>query len=76
MSMLRVFGCKVFVYNEDPQCQKLDDRAIPGYFAGYSSEVKGWQIWLPDSKKFILFRNVKFLETSFRNNPNTSLHRQ
>jgi hypothetical protein len=65
LSMLRVFGCKVYVYNEDPKRTKLDDRSIPGYFAGYSTEVKGWKIWLPEKRKFIISRNVKFLESSF-----------
>ena len=62
---LRVFGCTAFVHVPDTKRKKLDPKAIKGIFVGYPTGSKGYKIYLPDSRKMIRSRDVKFLENSF-----------
>jgi hypothetical protein len=63
LSNLRVFGCRVIYLNTNPKMKKLDHRGLEGIFAGYSERTKGYFIYDLKSKKFILSRSVKFIET-------------
>lgn len=55
------FGCEVFVTNRTPDRGKLEPRSREGIFIGYSSTSKAYRIWLPEEKKTITSRDVKFL---------------
>ena len=43
---------------------KLDPRAKKGVFVGFKKEIKGYKIWDPKDKKFVLSRDVTFNEAS------------
>jgi hypothetical protein len=53
-----------YIYNDDQTIGKLDNRAIKGVFVGYTTNSKGWQIYLPDRRKIVHSRNVTFWESS------------
>ena len=65
LSEMRIFGCQVYAH-EPPvgKYYKLDNRAKPGLFMGYSENVKGTLVYLPKEDKVIISRTVKFLENS------------
>ena len=54
-SHLRVYGCKSFVHVPKKERSKLDDKAIPHVFVGYSDEL-----WDPAKKKLVRNRDVVF----------------
>jgi len=41
---------------------KLDKRALPGIFIGYSSVAKAYKIFQPQNGKIIVSRDVHFME--------------
>ncbi|KAJ1520362.1 hypothetical protein ONE63_003497 [Megalurothrips usitatus] len=57
------FGCKGWIYKKDG---KFEQRAHDCVFVGYgdnmmgSSEVKGYRVWVPSVRKFIVAHDVKF----------------
>lgn len=62
LNYLRAFGSTVYVLDKDPAKGKLSDRSMKGIFIGYPRETKGYRIWLPESRRFIVARDVKFIE--------------
>jgi len=62
LSNLRVFGSRCIAHNLDPKKKKLDPRGREGIFVGYSDMAHGYVIYLPQEKKIILSRTVKFFE--------------
>ena len=42
---------------------KLDPRAKKGVFEGFKRGIKGYKIWDPKDRKFVLSRDVTFDET-------------
>ena len=62
-SKLKVFESRVYYLDTEPGKEKLDQRSREGIFIGYSDESKGYRLWLPEKRKVIMSRNVKFLET-------------
>ncbi|MCI11517.1 copia-type polyprotein [Trifolium medium] len=60
---LKIFGCLCFSYIPSVKRDKLDKKAEPGIFVGYSSTSKAYRIYLPQSNKVIVSRDVKFLES-------------
>ena len=50
---LRVFGCPAYYHIKE---DKLDPRAKKGVFVGFKKGVKGYEIWDPKDKKFVLSR--------------------
>lgn len=59
---LKTFGCLCFSYIPQVKRDKLDKKAEPGIFVGYSSTSKAYIIYLPQGNKLIVSRDVKFLE--------------
>ena len=53
-------GPAYYLVKED----KLDPRAKKGVFVGFKKGVKGYKIWDPKDKKFVLSRDVTFDEAS------------
>ena len=64
LSKMRIFGCRVFAYNDDPNRSKTDPRALEGIFVGYGEQTNGYLVYLPNSRKIISSRNVEFFENS------------
>lgn len=52
----------MFCLNKTPTKGKFDVRSRRGIFIEYSGESKGFRIWLPDSRKVEVTRDVHFLE--------------
>lgn len=61
---LRVFGCLAYVHVPKEKRNKLDDRAVPGIFAGYETACKGWRVYVKSGVHFksVVSRDVKFME--------------
>ena len=59
--MLRVFGCPAYYHVKE---DKLDPRVKKGVFVGFKRGIKGFKIWDPTDKKFLLSRDVTFEEAS------------
>ena len=59
---LKTFGCLCFSYIPQVKRDKLDKKAEPGIFVGYSSVSKAYRIYLPQNNKVIVSRDVQFLE--------------
>jgi len=59
--LLRVFGCLAFYHIKE---DKLDPRARKGVFVRFKKGVKGYKIWDPKDRKFILSRDITFNEAS------------
>ena len=58
---LHIFCCPAYYHVIE---SKLDPRAKKAIFLGFSSGVKGYQLWCSDSKKLVLSRDVTFDETA------------
>lgn len=43
----------------------MDDRAVKGVFIGYCTDAKAYRIYIPDSGKVLVSRDVKFIESEF-----------
>ncbi|KAG7594092.1 Integrase catalytic core [Arabidopsis thaliana x Arabidopsis arenosa] len=59
---LRVFGCVFFVLIGE-QRSKLDPKSVKGMFIGYSITQKGYKCYIPETKKVLVSRDVKFVES-------------
>lgn len=60
---LKFFGCLCFCYIPEVKREKLDRKAEPGIFVGYSSKSKAYRVYLPQTNKIIVSRDVQFFET-------------
>jgi len=65
VSLLRVFGCDVFVHVPKVKCDKLDPRASKGTFLGYEPNSKAYRILAQDGR-IIVSRDVQFHECKFK----------
>jgi len=62
ISNLRVFGSQCYVHNDSPTRRKLDARAFPAIFIGYSTTSKAWRYYVPLRRKTGTSRNIIFDE--------------
>jgi len=59
---LRVFGCPAYyLVKED----KLDPKVKKGVFIGFKKEVKGYKIWDPKEKKFVLTEMSRLMRLQY-----------
>ncbi|CAL2249531.1 unnamed protein product [Prunus armeniaca] len=61
---LKVFGCICYVHIPKEKRHKLEEKSEVGIFLGYSSQSKGYRIYNPKTKKFMISRDVKFDESA------------
>jgi transposase InsO family protein len=59
---LKVFGCVCFTTVPQVNRDKLDKRAEPGIFIGYSLVSKAYRVYQPQTKKIFVSRDVQFVE--------------
>ncbi|KAG7572467.1 Ribonuclease H-like superfamily [Arabidopsis suecica] len=59
---LRVFGCVCFVLIGE-QRNKLEPKSVKGMFIGYSITQKGYKCYIPETRKVLVSRDVKFVES-------------
>ncbi|KAL1916637.1 uncharacterized protein VTP21DRAFT_5341, partial [Calcarisporiella thermophila] len=65
MAQLRTFGCRAYAHIPKTQRSKLDRRAEAGVMVGYSYQSKAWRIFIPESRRIIESRDVRFIENGF-----------
>ncbi|GBM64627.1 Retrovirus-related Pol polyprotein from transposon TNT 1-94 [Araneus ventricosus] len=61
VSYFKIFGCTAYCLDNKPS-HKFSARSKKGIFVGYSENSKAFRIYLPDEKRFLISRSVKFFE--------------
>ena len=59
---MRVFGCVTYAHIPDQLRKKLDSKGEKCIFIGYSEESKAYRLYIPSTRKFVISRDVKFIE--------------
>ena len=59
---MRVFGCVAYVHIPDKMRKKLDSKGDKCIFLGYCEDSKGYRLLNPSTKKFVIKRDVQFIE--------------
>jgi len=62
LHFLKVFGCLCFTYVPQVKRDKLDKKAAPGIFIGYSNVSKAYKIFQPEGEKIVIIRYVHFMD--------------
>ena len=62
MSHLRIFGSATYCHVLEEKRKKLDNTAKKGYLVGYSENAKAYRIYIPESRKIVVRRDVNFME--------------
>ncbi|XP_078445042.1 uncharacterized protein LOC144714219 [Wolffia australiana] len=60
----RTFGCVAFVHDHSPNLSKLAPRSLKGVSVGYSRTQKGYRVYLPDQRRYLVSADVTFFETT------------
>src|SRR5436190_20012099 len=58
----KIFGCVAFVHNHAPGLDKLAPRSIKGVFIGHSTTQKGYRVYIPTSRRYIVSRDITIFE--------------
>jgi hypothetical protein len=69
---IRTFGCIAYTHIPSELRKKLDDRSEKCIFTRYSETSKAYRIYNPITKKPILSRDVKFMESQLWNDSKIS----
>ena len=67
LNFLKVFGCVCFVHIPQVKRDKLDKKAIPDIFIGYSNVCKAYKVYQPQMEKIVVLRDVHFIEDQYWN---------
>jgi hypothetical protein len=59
---LKVFGCVSYAHVPDELRKKLDNKGQKIIFVGYSEDTKGYKLYDPIARKFIINHDVQFME--------------
>ena len=59
---MRVFGCVAYAHIPDQLRKKLDSKGEKCIFVGYSDESKAYRLYNPSTKKFVISKDVQFIE--------------
>jgi hypothetical protein len=77
VSHFKIFGCIAFAHIPEELRKKLDNRSEKCIFIGYSEQSKAYRLYNPVTKKFLVSRDVKFLENkSWSEQENVTLDSQ
>lgn len=58
----RIFGEEAYTLDKNPGKGKFDARGIKCQFVGYDDRSKAYRVWLPNERKIIVSRDLKFQE--------------
>lgn len=61
LGKIEEFGSKVVILNKKPNKGKLEPRGLTGIFMGYAEFSKAYRVWIPENKKIVISRDVRFL---------------
>ena len=59
---MRIFGCVAYVHILDKLRKKLDSKGEKWIFLGYCEDSKGYRLYNPSTKNFVISRDVQFIE--------------
>ena len=62
LHFIKIFGCLCFTHVPQIKRDKLDKRALPGIFIGYSLVIKAYKIFQPQTGNIVISRDVHFVE--------------
>ena len=62
VSHFRIFDSITYCHVLSEKRKKLEVTAESGYLVGYSENAKAYRIYVPESKKVVVQRDVKFIE--------------
>ena len=62
---VKIFGCVVYVHNPVHKNNKWSTKALKCVFLGYSQTQKGYKVYHPISRKYLVTKDVIFDEKSF-----------
>ena len=62
VSHFKIFGSIAYCHVPDEKRKKLDQTAEKGYLVGYSENAKAYRIYIPENRKIVVRRDVKFME--------------
>ncbi|XP_013624332.1 PREDICTED: uncharacterized protein LOC106330407 [Brassica oleracea var. oleracea] len=60
---LRLFGCVCYVLIPGEHRNKLEAKSVKGMFIGYTHAQKGYKCYMPESRRVMVSRDVKFVES-------------
>ena len=60
-----MFGCICYVLVPAPKRHKLEEKSQKGVFLGYSTQSKGYRVYILETEKLIISRDVQFDEGAF-----------
>ena len=63
LNHLSVFGCLCYVLQPGELRNKLEARSTKALFIGYSTTQKGYKCYVPQSRRVLISRDVKFVES-------------
>ena len=61
MSHFRIFGSAAYRHVHNEKRKKLGMAAEKGYLVGYIENAKAYRIYIPESRKVVVQRDVKFI---------------
>ena len=59
---MRFFGCVAYAHIPEKLRKKLDSKGEKCIFLGYCEDSKGYRLYNPSTKKFVISRDVQFIE--------------
>ena len=62
VSHFRIFGSTTYYHVTIEKRKKLEMIVERGYLVGYNENAKAYRIYIPESRKVVVRRNVKFME--------------
>ena len=62
---VKIFGCVAYVHNLVHKNNMRSTKALKCVFLGYSSTQKGYKVYHPITRKYLLSKDVVFDETIF-----------
>ena len=62
ISHLRIFGSPIYIHVTKDARKKLEPIAEVGIFVGYTDTPHNYRVYLPDSCKIVVRRDIKFHE--------------
>jgi hypothetical protein len=62
VSHFRIFGCPIYIHVLVEKRTKLEPSSRKGLFVGYSETSKAYKVYIPEQRKTVVSRDVKFEE--------------